>query len=135
MSDTKTTETTDALRPPTAAGYTAVLHSHLENACEVMFDAMKYLDGVHGDETTAKGRWLATRLDYARQPLNREPDEHRIPTEVMQILRAGMDGDADRVRRYVEHWAGNLRQQGAGKSADRLTRELTGEPGRSVTLD
>ena len=62
--------------------------------------------------------------------------DDRIPTEVMQIIRAGLDGDAERVRRYVEHWAGNLLYAGHAQSADRLRRELAGDPPpRLATLD
>lgn len=53
----------------------------------------------------------------------------------MQIIRAGLDGDAERVRRYVEQWSGNLLYAGEIKSADRLRRELAGEKGPGVTLD
>lgn len=59
----------------------------------------------------------------------------RIPTEVMQIIRAGLNGDAERVRKYVAHWHNNLGTAGHYKSAERLRRELAGEKGPGVTLD
>ena len=59
-----------------------------------------------------------------------------IPTEVMQIIRAGLAGDTERVRKYVAHWHNNLAQSGDHRSAERLRRELTGEPpARFATLD